>query len=182
MTTSAAAAAPKLNNSQETEPMKHSTLVLAAACAAAFALPGQAQQQKMTLTLDSAKKIAAACEARAKQEGWKMIIAIQDDGGNLKHLSRMDGAFLGSIQIAQLKANTSSSFPFSTRQVGEIAQQRVPGIAYVPGIVTFAGGLPIVTAKGEHLGSIGVSGATADQDETCAQAGLDAVKDDLGLK
>ena len=125
------------NNSQETEPMKRSTLMLAvAACAAVSALPAHAQQQKMALTLDSAKKMAAACEARAKQEGWKMIIAIMDDGGNLKHLSRMDGAFLGSLQIAQLKANTSASFPFSTRQVGEIAQQRVPGIAYVPGIVT----------------------------------------------
>ena len=163
--------------------MKRSTLMLAvAACAAVSALPAHAQQQKMALTLDSAKKMAAACEARAKQEGWKMIIAIMDDGGNLKHLSRMDGAFLGSLQIAQLKANTSASFPFSTRQVGEIAQQRVPGIAYVPGIVTFAGGLPIVTAKGEQLGSIGVSGASADQDETCAQAALDAVKDELGLK
>ena len=149
---------------------------------AAAALPGYAQQQKMTLSLDAAKKMAAACEARAKQEGWRMIIAIMDDGGNLNHLSRMDGSFLGSVQIAQLKANTSASFPFSTRQVGEIAQQRVPGIAYVPGIVTFAGGLPILTAKGEHLGSIGVSGATADQDETCAQAALDAVKEELGLK
>jgi uncharacterized protein GlcG (DUF336 family) len=66
--------------------------------------------------------------------------------------------------------------------LGEIAQQRVPGIVHVPGLVTFAGGLPIVTAKGEHLGSIGVSGATADQDEQCAQAALDAVKTDLNLK
>jgi uncharacterized protein GlcG (DUF336 family) len=158
-----------------------STLALAAAAAIAV-LPVHAQQQVTTVSLDTAKKMAAACEARAKQEGWKMIIAIMDQGSNLKHLSRMDGAFLGSLQIAQLKANTSASFPFSTRQVGEIAQKNVPGIAYVPGIVTFAGGLPIVTAKGEHLGSIGVSGASADQDEQCAQAGLDAVKQDLGLK
>jgi glc operon protein GlcG len=157
------------------------TFLLAAAAGLAAA-PAGAQQQKTAISLDTAHKMAAACEARAKQEGWKMIIAIMDDGGNLKHLSRMDGAFLGSLQIAQLKANTSASFPFSTRQVGEIAQQRVPGIAYVPGIVTFAGGLPIVTAKGEHLGSIGVSGASADQDEQCAQAALDAVKGDLGLK
>jgi uncharacterized protein GlcG (DUF336 family) len=158
-----------------------STLTLAAAAAIAT-LPVHAQQQVTTVSLDTAKKMAAACEARAKQEGWKMIIAVMDQGGNLKHLSRMDGAFLGSLQIAQLKANTSASFPFSTRQVGEIAQKNVPGIAFVPGIVTFAGGLPIVTAKGEHLGSIGVSGASADQDEQCAQAGLDAVKEDLGLK
>jgi uncharacterized protein GlcG (DUF336 family) len=125
--------------------MKRTILMLAlAACAVAPTV--FAQQQKTTLSLDSAQKMAAACEARAKQEGWRMIIAIMDDGGNLKYLSRMDGAFLGSIQIAQLKANTSASFPFSTRQVGDIAQQRVPGIVHVPGLVTFAGGLPIVTA------------------------------------
>jgi uncharacterized protein GlcG (DUF336 family) len=163
--------------------MKRTALMLAlAGCTLAAALPGHAQQQKTTLSLESAQKMAAACEARAKQEGWRMIIAIMDDGGNLKYLSRMDGAFLGSIEIAQLKANTSASFPFSTRQVGEIVATRAPGLAHVPGIVTFAGGLPIVTAKGEHLGSIGVSGATADQDEVCAQAALDVVKGDLGLK
>lgn len=161
--------------------MKRTASMLALA-ACAVTTTAFAQQQKTALSLDSAQKMAAACEARAKQEGWRMIIAIMDDGGNLKHLSRMDGAFLGSIQIAQLKANTSASFPFSTRQLGDIAAQRVPGIVHVPGLVTFAGGLPIVTAKGEHLGSIGVSGATADQDEVCAQAALDAVKDDLGLK
>jgi glc operon protein GlcG len=162
--------------------MKRIALTLALAGCTALSTTALAQQQKTVLSLDAAKKMAAACEARAKQEGWRMIIAIMDDGGNLKHMSRMDGAFLGSIQIAQLKANTSASFPFSTRQVGEITAQRVPGLAYVPGIVTFAGGLPIITAKGEQIGSIGVSGATADQDELCAQAALDAVKGDLGLK
>jgi uncharacterized protein GlcG (DUF336 family) len=91
----------------------------------------------------------------------------------------MDDAFLGSIQIAQLKANTSASFPFSTKQVGEIAATRVPGIAHVPGLVTFEGGLPIKTAAGAHIGAIGVSGATADQDGVCAQAALDAVAGDL---
>ena len=162
--------------------MKRFAIPLALAASVAIAPPAVAQQQKTTLSLDSAKKMAAACEARAKQEGWRMIIVIMDDGGNLKHMSRMDGAFLGSIQVAQLKANTSASFPFSTRQVGDIAQKYVPGIVYVPGVVTFAGGLPILTAKGEQLGSIGVSGASADQDEACAQAALDAVKDELGLK
>lgn len=163
--------------------MKGFALTLAAAAGLALsALPAHAQQQKTTITLAAAKKMAEACEALAAKEGWKMITAIMDDGGNLKYLSRMDNAFLGSVEIAQLKANTSASFPFSTRQVGEIAAKNVPGIAHVPGIVTFAGGLPIVTAKGEHIGSIGVSGDTADHDEQCAQASLDAVKGDLGLK
>ena len=163
--------------------MKRTAFTLA--LAAALGLAGTsalAQQPKTTIGLDAAKKMAATCEAMAAKEGWKMITAIMDDGGNLKYLSRMDGAFMGSIEIAQLKANTSASFPFSTKQLGELAAQRVPGIVHGPGLVTFAGGLPIVTAKGEHIGSIGVSGATGEQDEQCAQAGIDAVKGELGLK
>ncbi len=154
----------------------------ALALAGAFAVgaaPAFAQQKKTVLSLDIAAKMAQACVAKATAEGWKMNVAILDDGGNLKHFVRMDGAFLGSIQIAQLKANTSASFPFSTKQVGEITQTRVPGLAFVPGLVTFEGGLPIKTAGGEHIGAIGVSGATGEQDGVCAQAGLDAVKDDL---
>lgn len=163
--------------------MKRSSLnFVAAAILAACASTASAQQQQTTLGLDAAKKMAAACETLAAQQGWKMIVAIMDRGADLKYLSRMDGSFLGSIEIAQLKANTSANFPFSTRMLGQIAQERVPGIVHVPGLVTFAGGLPIVTAKGEHLGSIGVSGATADQDEQCAQAALDAVKGELNLK
>jgi uncharacterized protein GlcG (DUF336 family) len=163
--------------------MNRTSLELAAAAILAACATGvSAQQQQTALGLEAAKKMAGACEAMAAQQGWKMIIAIMDRGADLKYLSRMDGSFLGSIEIAKLKANTSANFPFSTRMLGEIAQQRVPGIVHVPGLVTFAGGLPIVTAKGEHLGAIGVSGATADQDEQCAQAGLDAVKADLNLK
>ena len=146
-------------------------LVLAAGAALA-------QDKRTVLALETAKKIAAACEQKAKAEGWKMNIAIVDTGGNLKYFLRQDDAFLGSVKIAQLKANTSSSFPFSTKQIGEIAKN-VPGIAFVPGLVTFEGGLPIKTSGGGPIGAIGVSGDTAEHDGVCAQAGLDAVKDDL---
>lgn len=138
-----------------------------------------ALEMRPVLTLAVAKKMAAACEARAVQEGWKLNIAIMDAGGNLKYFQRTDDAFLKSIDIAILKAETSAGFPFSTKQVEEIAKTRVPGIAYVPGIATFEGGLPIMTAGGVHIGSIGVSGARADQDGVCAQAALDAVANDL---
>ena len=79
-----------------------------------------ALEQRPVLSLDVAKKMAAACEAKAKQEGWKMNIAIVDNGGNLKFFLREDDAFLKSIEIAQLKAGTSAGFPFSTKQIGEI--------------------------------------------------------------
>jgi glc operon protein GlcG len=159
--------------------MKNRTIVLAAAVALGLASASAfAQDKKTVLNLETAKKMAAACEAKAKAEGWKMNIAILDAGANMKYFLRQDDAFLGSVQIAKLKANTSSNFPFSTKQVGEITKN-IPGIAFVPGIVTFEGGLPIKTGGGEHIGAIGVSGGTAEQDGICAQAGVDAVKDDL---
>ncbi len=147
--------------------------VLAAAVGSAAAI-----EQRPFLTLDVAKKMAAACEAKAKQEGWKMNIAIVDNGGSLKYFLRQDDSFLKSIEIAQMKAGTSAGLPFSTKQIGEIAT-KIPGIAFVPGIATFEGGLPILTADGKHVGAIGVSGASAEQDGVCAQAALDAVKNEL---
>jgi uncharacterized protein GlcG (DUF336 family) len=158
--------------------MKSRTIVVAAVALGLASASAFAQDKKTVLNLETAKKMAAACEAKAKAEGWKMNIAILDAGANMKYFLRQDDAFLGSVEIAKLKANTSSNFPFSTKQVGEITKN-IPGIAFVPGIVTFEGGLPIKTGGGEHIGAIGVSGGTAEQDGICAQAGLDAVKDDL---
>ena len=143
-----------------------------------------AVEMKPGLTLDVAKKMVAGCDAKAKQEGWKMNIAVVDDGANLIMFERMDGAYLGSVYISQHKAMTSANFPRPTRFFAELAFGKegkpgmVPGIAEVPGMIAFAGGLPIM-ANNVHIGGIGVSGGTSDQDEQCAQAGLDAAKDDL---
>lgn len=155
-------------------------LVLSAIATALFAAgAAHALETRPILTLEMAQKMSAACIQKARQEGWKMNITVMDAGGNLKHFQRMDDAYLKSIEISMLKAGTSAGFPFSTKQVEEIAKTRVPGIAFVPGVATFEGGLPIITASGVHIGSIGVSGARADQDGQCAQAGLDAIADDL---
>jgi glc operon protein GlcG len=160
----------------------------AVAAVASLILCGSAAtalETKPVLTLDLAKKMAAACEAKAKQENWRMNIAVVNDGANLVYFEHMDGAFLGSIYISQHKAMTSANFPVPTRTFGEIAFGKegkpgvVPGIADVPGIITFAGGLPVMTGNKVHIGGIGVSGGTADQDEECAKAGLAAVADDL---
>ena len=143
----------------------------------------QALETKPYLTLDMAKKMADACEAKAIAEGWRKInIAIFDDGGNLKLFRRQDGAFMHSIQIAHLKGRTSAGMPRSTRALGELNYSkgdRPYGIEQVPGFAVFPGGLPILTATGQQLGGIGISGATGDQDEECAQAALDAIADDL---
>lgn len=143
----------------------------------------QALDTRPVLSLDMAERMADACEALAEQEGWRRVnIAIYDDGGNLKLFRRQDGAFLHSIRVAQLKAHTSAGMPRSTRALGDLTYanpERPYGIEQVPGFVVFPGGLPILTADGQQLGGIGVSGATGDQDEACAQAGLDAVAADL---
>jgi glc operon protein GlcG len=135
--------------------------------------------------LETAKAMAQACQAKAEQEGWKMNVAVVDAGADLVLFQRMDGAFLGSVEIAQMKAESSAMFPFPTRGLGEIAfgkegeAGRTPGLAFVPGLAAFPGGLPVKTGDGAHIGAIGVSGGTGDQDEACAQAALDAVADQL---
>jgi glc operon protein GlcG len=137
------------------------------------------------ISLELAKKLAAGCEAKAKEQGWKMNISVVDSGANQIFFQKMDGAFLGSGEIALHKAQTSARFPFPSRFAEQLAYGKdlkggaVPGFALVPGVVTFAGGLPIMTADKVHIGGIGVSGGSADQDEACAQSGLDGAADEL---
>jgi len=112
-------------------------------------------------------------------------IAIVDSGADLILFRRQNGAFLGSVDIAINKAKSAVMIPYPTRAIGDLAYGkdgnpgRLPGIATVDFLVPFAGGLPIRTKNGDLLGAIGVSGATGDQDEECAQAALDAIKEDL---
>lgn len=130
------------------------------------------------LSLSMAKKMTESCERLAIKEGWKMNIAIVDNGANLKFFIRQDDSFLKSVELAQQKAITSAGLPFSTKAIAEIAT-KLPGVALIPGVSIIEGGLPILTAKGQLIGAIGVSGATAEQDGICAQAALDAIKNDL---
>jgi len=155
------------------------------ALAIGLAQHASALDKTPVLSLDLAKKMAAACEAKAKEMSWKMNISIVGGGANEIFFERMDGAYLFSGDIARHKAETSARFPFPTRGVEQLAYGKdlkggtVPGLALVPGIIAFAGGLPVMTDDKMHIGGIGVSGGTADQDETCAQAGIDAIKDAL---
>jgi glc operon protein GlcG len=150
-----------------------------------FGSAAMAIETKPTITLDLAKKMAAGCAAKAKEKNWKMNIAVVNDGTKLVYFEHMDGAFLGSIEISQQKAITSAQFPFPTRVMGELAFGKdgkpgdVPGIANVPGVIAFAGGLPIMTGSAAQIGAIGVSGGSADEDEECAKAALEAVANDL---
>ncbi|WP_439537917.1 GlcG/HbpS family heme-binding protein [Methyloversatilis sp.] len=151
-------------------------LLAAFACAGTLmTAPALAQSARPTLDLATARLMADACERHAKEKGWRMIIAINDEAGNPKHFSRMDGSILISIRVAQLKADTSAGAPFSTRQFRDLSKT-VIGAERIPHTTTIIGGLPIVTSKGAHIGSIGVSGGSEEEDEVCAQKALDAVK------
>ena len=147
------------------------------------AMPAPALEMRPILTLDVARKIVEACIAKAQQQGWKMHVAVLDVGGNLKAFARMDDAQLLSEEVAMRKAYTAAALPRSTREVAELAysnpDRRPGGIAFLPHVAVIQGGLPIMTADGVHIGGVGVSGSTAQNDEACAQAGLDAVKDEL---
>jgi len=165
----------------------HANYIAAAAIVLAVGLGQDAPALEKTpvLTLDLAKKMAAGCEAKAKEMNWRMNISIVDNGANEIFFERMDGAYLGSGDIARHKAETSARFPFPTRAIEQLAYGKdlkggtVPGLALVPGIIAFPGGLAVMTDDKVQIGGIGVSGGTGDQDETCAQAGIDAVNDAL---
>jgi glc operon protein GlcG len=113
---------------------------------------------------------------------WGLASATPDAGANTVLFERMDRSFLGSSDIAVRKAKTSANFPFPTSTAAELSLGKdgkpgvVPGFAWTPGVVTYGGGLPIM-AGGVHIGGIGASGGSPDEDEQCAKAGLDAIKD-----
>ncbi len=133
------------------------------------------------LSLDVAQKAAAACEQMATQKSWRMNIAIVDSGANPILFHRMDGAFLGSGEIATRKAEASAKTPFPTRMLEELSFGKdrkggmLPGLALAPGVLTIAGGLPLKVGE-TLIGAIGVSGSMPDDDEMCANAGLDAIQ------
>ncbi len=136
------------------------------------------------LTLEVAQAMARGCETLAKAKGWRMNISVVDAGANAIVFTRMDRAFLGSADIAIRKAQFAANFPFTTRFASELIYGKdgkpgaLPGFGETPGVIAYAGGLPVMAA-GAHVGGVGVSGGSPDEDEQCAAAGLDAVKDAL---
>jgi uncharacterized protein GlcG (DUF336 family) len=132
--------------------------------------------QKASVTLDQAQAIIEAARAKAEDIGVPMNIAVVDAGNNLTAFSRMDGAWLGSIDIAQSKAYTARAFDMPTRDLAEMAQPGQPlfGIeGSNQGVIIFAGGIPLAEAK-TVVGAVGVSGGTPDQDHEVCEAAVAA--------
>jgi uncharacterized protein GlcG (DUF336 family) len=129
------------------------------------------------ISAHQAHAIMSAAVNKAAEIDTKMDIAIVDAGGNLKAFLRMDGAWLGSIDIAIKKAKTARHFDMNTGVIGELSQPGGPlyNIEHSNGgLITFPGGIPIKDGEGSIIGAIGVSGSSVENDHTVAQAGADA--------
>lgn len=132
----------------------------------------------MELTLEMAQKAVEAALAKSKEMDVKMNIAVVDAGTNLVAFAKMDGAWLGSIDIAQKKARTARFFNMDTGKIGELSQ---PGGSLYNiehsnnGLITFPGGVCLKNSTGDIIGAIGVSGSTVEDDHEVASAGASAV-------
>lgn len=125
---------------------------------------------KKALTLDVAARLAAAARAEAAKNGWSMCFALVDDGANLLYFERMDGAPLGSIQVAIDKSRSAALFRRPTKAFEEAVAGGRAALLKLAGAVPLEGGVPLMAGE-DLVGAIGASGATAQQDGQAALAG-----------
>jgi uncharacterized protein GlcG (DUF336 family) len=129
-----------------------------------------------SITLEQAQAILRSATVKADEIGVPMNIAVVDAGNNLTAFARQDGAWLGSIAVAQDKAFTARAFDAATGDLYDMAQPggSLYGITTSNHgqVITFPGGIPIRSGE-EIIGAIGVSGGTVDQDQSVAEAALE---------
>lgn len=130
-------------------------------------------QVPSSLTLEDAQQISDAAEQKARENNWNVVIAVLDGGGHLIALRRMDGTQVGSVDLAQQKAQTAFKFKRSTKVFEDAILAGNVHFLSIPGVVAVEGGLPIFY-EGQVIGAIGISGVTASQDGVIAAAGLAA--------
>ncbi len=132
----------------------------------------------MNITLTQAEKIVSAAKEKSTAIDTRMNIAVVDAGANLVAFGRMDGAWLGSLDISIKKAKTARYFDMDTGNIGGLSQPGGPlyNIEHSNnGLITFPGGIPIKNASGEIIGAIGVSGSSVENDHAVAEAGASAI-------
>ena len=131
----------------------------------------------MNITLAQAEKMITVAKKKSVAIDTKMNIAIVDAGANLVAFARMDGAWLGSLDISIKKAKTARFFDMNTGDIGGLSQ---PGGSLYNiehsnnGLITFPGGIPIKDKDGVIIGAIGVSGSSVENDHTVAAAAVAA--------
>jgi glc operon protein GlcG len=130
----------------------------------------------LPITLAQAKIVMAAAEAEALKNGWPMVIAIVDSGANLVQLTRMENGQIGSLQIAQDKAQTAVKFKRQTKVFQDLIATGGGHLRLLAmsGVAPLEGGLPIFH-EGKIIGGIGVSGMSSNQDQQVGEAGLAAL-------
>lgn len=132
----------------------------------------------MNINLEQAEKMISAAKQKSLELETKMNIAIVDGGANLVAFARMDGAWLGSLDISIKKAKTARFFDMNTGVIGGLSQ---PGGSLYNiehsngGLITFPGGVPIKNANGDVIGAIGVSGSSVENDHAVAEAGANCL-------
>ena len=130
------------------------------------------------ITLADAETVLENAVRKAEEINTLMNVAVVDAGGNLKAFRRMDGAWLGSIDIAVKKARTARLFDMPTGDIGALSQ---PGGSLYNievsngGLITFPGGLVLTAGDGEVIGAVGVSGSTVEDDHEVATAAAAAL-------
>jgi len=131
-------------------------------------------RQKYALTLDDARRVAAAAHQTALENQWKVVISIVDEGGQLVYLERMDDVQSGSVTVSMEKARTAIAF----RRPSQALEAAISGgrtvMLKLPGATPIEGGVPLVY-EGDFVGAIGVSGVQSNQDGIIAKAGADAL-------
>lgn len=129
---------------------------------------------KPILTLEDAKRVAAAAEAEARANEWKVVIAVVDDGGHLLFLQRSHDTQFGSVETAIAKAHAAVAFQRPTKASEDaVLSGRLIHLA-LPGVIPAEGGLPLLR-EGSVIGGIGISGVRSFQDGQIAQAGANAL-------
>ncbi len=126
------------------------------------------------ITIEAAKKIAAATLAECRSNKWNVAVAIVNTHGSLVYYERMNNTQSASAQIAVDKAKVGAMYRRTTRVFADVIAKSGPAVMTLPGVVASPGGAPIMSG-GKVIGGVGVSGVTGDQDEQCAKAGLAAM-------
>ena len=129
---------------------------------------------KPILTLDDAKRVAAAAETEAQANGWKVVIAVVDDGGHLLYLQRSHDTQFGSVETAITKAHAAVAFQRPTKASEEaVLSGRLIHLA-LPGVIPAEGGVPL-ERDGVIVGGLGISGVRSFQDGQIAASGVAAL-------
>ncbi len=132
---------------------------------------------KPILTLEDAKRVAAAADAEAQRNDWRVVIAVVDDGGHLLYLERSHDTQFGSVETAIAKAHAAVAFQRPTKASEDaVTGGRLIHLA-LPGVIPAEGGVPL-KVDGAIIGGLGISGVRSSQDGQIAEAGAAALAQD----